>query len=140
MNDSPTAYSKLVTRLLQSPRYGEQMARHWLDVVRYADTAGFSNDYERPNAWRYRDYVIRAFNNDKPYNRFVVEQLAGDATVLAELEAGRSPWPMFRGLRHTDDDCGGDAGHRSFQSVIAELRQKGGLHNDDTTLLRVEVA
>ena len=76
--DSPAAYSKLVTRLLQSPQYGEQMARHWLDVVRYADTAGFSNDYERPNAWRYRDYVIRAFNNDKPYDRFVVEQLAGD--------------------------------------------------------------
>ncbi|MBT4866985.1 MAG: DUF1549 domain-containing protein, partial [Planctomycetaceae bacterium] len=77
-DDSPTAYGKLVTRLLQSPRYGEQMARHWLDVVRYADTAGFSNDYERPNAWRYRDYVIRSFNNDKPYDRFVVEQLAGD--------------------------------------------------------------
>jgi mono/diheme cytochrome c family protein len=77
-NDSPNAYSKLVTRLLQSQRYGEQMARHWLDVVRYSDTAGFSNDYERPNAWRYRDYVIRAFNNDKPYDRFIVEQLAGD--------------------------------------------------------------
>jgi len=60
--------------------------------------------------------------------------------TLAEHEAGRSPWPMFRGLRHADDDCGGDAGHQSFQSVIAELRQKGGLHNDDTTLLRVEVA
>ena len=77
-DESPNAYSKLVSRLLQSRRYGEQMARHWLDVVRYSDTAGFSNDYERPNAWRYRDYVIRSFNNDKPYDRFVVEQLAGD--------------------------------------------------------------
>jgi hypothetical protein len=54
------------------------MARHWLDVVRYADTAGFSNDFERPNAWRYRDYVIKAFNEDKPYDIFVTEQLAGD--------------------------------------------------------------
>ena len=75
---SPDAYEKLVERLLASPRYGEQMARHWLDVVRYADSAGFSNDFVRPNAWRYRDYVIRAFNSDMPYDRFVREQLAGD--------------------------------------------------------------
>lgn len=75
---SPDAYDKLIDRLLASPRYGEQMARHWLDVVRYADSAGFSNDYARPNAWRYRDYVIRAFNADMPYDRFVREQLAGD--------------------------------------------------------------
>ncbi len=59
-------------------QYGEQWGRNWLDVVRYADTAGYSNDFERPNAWRYRDYVIRSFNADKPYNRFVIEQLAGD--------------------------------------------------------------
>ena len=65
-------------RLLASPHYGEQWGRHWLDVVRYADTAGNSNDYERSNAWRYRDYVIRSFNADKPYDRFAVEQLAGD--------------------------------------------------------------
>ena len=75
---SPQAYEKLVDRLLASQRYGEQQARHWLDVVRYADTAGFSNDFERPNAWRYRDYVIRSFNNDKPFDRFILEQLAGD--------------------------------------------------------------
>ena len=56
-------------RLLASPRYGERWGRHWLDVVRYADSSGYSNDFERPNAWRYRDYVIRAFNNDKPYDR-----------------------------------------------------------------------
>jgi hypothetical protein len=79
LNDqSPQAFHKLIDRLLDSPGYGEQMARHWLDVVRYADTAGFSNDFERPNAWRYRDYVIRAFNTDKPYDIFVTEQLAGD--------------------------------------------------------------
>lgn len=79
LNDhSPQAFEKLVNRLLDSNGYGEQMARHWLDVVRYADTAGFSNDFERPNAWRYRDYVIKSFNEDKPYDIFVTEQLAGD--------------------------------------------------------------
>ncbi|HUG20356.1 MAG TPA: DUF1549 domain-containing protein, partial [Planctomycetaceae bacterium] len=65
-DESPKAFEKVVDRLLASPHYGEHMARHWLDVVRYADTAGFSNDFERPNAWRYRDYVIRSFNRDKP--------------------------------------------------------------------------
>jgi len=77
-DSSPGAYAKLVRRLLASMHYGEQQARHWLDVVRYADTSGFSNDYERPNLWRYRDYVIRSFNADKPFDRFIVEQLAGD--------------------------------------------------------------
>ena len=72
------AWSRLIERLLASSHYGEQWGRHWLDVVRYADTAGNSNDYERSNAWRYRDYVIRSFNADKPYDRFVIEQLAGD--------------------------------------------------------------
>ena len=75
---SRDAWERLVDRLLASPRYGEQWGRHWLDVVRYADTAGNSNDYERSNAWRYRDYVVRSFNADKPYDEFVVEQLAGD--------------------------------------------------------------
>ena len=72
------AYEALVDRLLDSPHYGEQMARLWLDVARYADTSGFSNDFERPNAWRYRDYVVRAFNADKPYDQFIIEQIAGD--------------------------------------------------------------
>ena len=72
------AFARVVERLLASPHYGERMARHWLDVVRYADSSGFANDYERGNAWRYRDYVVRAFNADKPYDRFIVEQLAGD--------------------------------------------------------------
>ena len=73
-----TAWEALIERLLSSPRYGERWARHWLDVTRYADTGGMSNDYERSNMWRYRDYVIRAFNDDKPYDAFIVEQLAGD--------------------------------------------------------------
>jgi len=76
--DPEEAWAALIDRLLASPHYGEQMARHWLDVVRYADSAGFSNDYPRPHAWRYRDYVVRAFNADKPYDQFVREQIAGD--------------------------------------------------------------
>jgi hypothetical protein len=77
-DDARGARARLIDRLLTDPRFGEQQARHWLDVVRYADTSGFSNDAERPNAWRYRDYVIRSFNSDKPYDQFVTEQLAGD--------------------------------------------------------------
>ena len=77
-DDSGDAFNKTVDRLLRSSHYGEKMAQHWLDVVRYADTSGFSNDFERPTAWRYRDYVVRSFNADKPYNQFVREQIAGD--------------------------------------------------------------
>ncbi len=73
------AYERVVDELLKSPRYGERWAQHWLDVVRYADTHGFEVNTERPNAWPYRDYVIRAFNNDTPYDRFIREQIVGDA-------------------------------------------------------------
>jgi len=72
-------HDAVVERLLASPRYGERWAQHWLDVVRYADTHGFEVNTERPNAWPYRDYVIKAFNNDTPYDRFIKEQLVGDA-------------------------------------------------------------
>jgi hypothetical protein len=75
---SPDAYERLVDRLLRSPRFGERWAQHWLDVVRYAETDGFKLDRLRPNAWRYRDYVIRACNDDLPYDRFLSQQLAGD--------------------------------------------------------------
>ncbi len=79
LNDrSPRSFEKVVDRLLASPRYGERWARHWMDVVHYADTHGHSQDRPRPNAWPYRDYLIRSFNDDKPYARFVQEQLAGD--------------------------------------------------------------
>lgn len=79
INDlDPLAYERLVDRLLDSPHYGERWARHWLDVVKYADTCGYDKDKLRPNAWPYRDYVIRSFNDDKPYARFVQEQVAGD--------------------------------------------------------------
>jgi hypothetical protein len=75
---SPKAYEKVVDRLLASPRYGERWAQHWLDVVRFAETDGFEYDTHRRDAWRYRDYVIRSLNADKPYDQFVREQLAGD--------------------------------------------------------------
>ena len=74
----PQAFEKLVDRLLASPRYGERMSRAWLDLVRYADSDGYRADDPRPTAWRYRDYVIQAYNDNKPYDRFVLEQLAGD--------------------------------------------------------------
>src|ERR1700730_7661957 len=78
VDTDPEAYPKLVDRLLASPRYGEEWGKHWLDLVRYADTGGFQTDVYFRNAWRYRDYVIQSFNEDKPYNQFVQEQIAGD--------------------------------------------------------------
>lgn len=75
---APGAHRRLVQRLLASPRFGEQQARWWMDLVRFADTLGHEFDYEIPNAWRYRDYLIRAFNQDLPYDQFVTEQIAGD--------------------------------------------------------------
>tara|TARA_R110002049_G_scaffold2750_2_gene21582 strand:+ start:408905 stop:411601 length:2697 start_codon:yes stop_codon:yes gene_type:complete len=77
-NNPETAVLRYAKRLMRSPHYGEHFGLHWLDVSRYADSAGFANDYSRPNAWRYRDYVVRAFNDDKPYDDFVREQIAGD--------------------------------------------------------------
>jgi hypothetical protein len=75
---SPDAFDRVVDRLLASPHYGERWARHWLDLVRYADSGGYEYDRDRPQAWRYRDYVVRAFNADRPYDRFIREQIAGD--------------------------------------------------------------
>jgi hypothetical protein len=90
-DEAPDAYEKLVERLLASPHYGEKWGRHWLDVVRYSETEGFEYDRHRSGAWRYRDYVIDAFNRDKPYDRFVLEQLAGDelAATLESANAGQ---------------------------------------------------
>ncbi len=80
----PDAYERLVDRLLASPHFGERWARHWLDVVRFAESDGFETNQPRPNAWPYRDYVIRAFNDDKPFDQFITEQLAGDALGVDE--------------------------------------------------------
>ena len=93
VNDSdPKAYEKLVDKLLADLRYGERWARFWLDLARYADTAGYEGDPDLPNAWRYRDYVIDAFNQDKPYDQFVIEQIAGDETEEL-MGAGDLPEP-----------------------------------------------
>ncbi|MEO2019814.1 MAG: PSD1 and planctomycete cytochrome C domain-containing protein [Fuerstiella sp.] len=77
-DESPAAYERLVEQLLGSPHYGERWGRYWLDLARWAESQGYQHDFVRPYAWRYRDYVIDSFNNDKPYNRFLKEQLAGD--------------------------------------------------------------
>jgi hypothetical protein len=95
---SANAYEKLVDRLLASPHYGERWALRWLDVVRYADTNGYEADAERPHAWRYRDYVVRSFNQDKPYDRFIREQIAGDRST-------RRAWCMRRRCTRCTQDA-----------------------------------
>ncbi len=109
---SPDAYEKVVDRLLASPHYGERWARHWLDLARYAESEGFKADETRPNAWRYRDYVIRAFNENKPYDRFVKEQLAGDELYPND------PWARVATAfsRHYPDE--------SNARVLAQRRQE----------------
>ena len=95
---SPDAYDKLVDRLLAAPQYGERWARHWLDVVRFAESQGFEMNQPRPTAWPYRDWVIKSLNDDKPYDRFVFEQLAGDA-VGADAATGflvAGPWDQVK--------------------------------------------
>jgi hypothetical protein len=96
------AYERLVDRLLASPRYGERQARHWLDLVRYAETHGYERDDPKPNAWKYRDWAIDAFNRDLPYDRFVVEQLAGDELPDADTST-RTATGMYR-LGLIDDE------------------------------------
>jgi uncharacterized protein DUF1553/uncharacterized protein DUF1549 len=86
-DNSPDAFEKVVDRLLASPQYGERWGRHWLDLARFAESEGFKADEARPNAWRYRDYVIDSFNRDKPYDRFVQEQIAGDEMWPESAEA-----------------------------------------------------
>ncbi len=109
---SADAYARLVEKLLASPHHGERWARHWLDVVRFAETTGFEVNTPRPNAWPYRDYVIRALNEDKPYDRFVLEQIAGDAVgedaATGFLVAGpddkvKSPDPVLTANQRADE-------------------------------------
>ena len=106
----PRAYEKLVEELLASPHYGERWARHWLDIAHYADTHGFERDQLRPNAWRYRDYVIESLNADKPYDQFLREQIAGDViapddpkAVIATGFLAAGPWD-FVGQVETKSD------------------------------------
>lgn len=86
-DDDPQAYEHLVDELLDSEHFGERWARHWLDIAHYADTHGFERDKRRDNAWRYRDYVIRSFNDDKPYDQFLLEQIAGDVLAPDDPQA-----------------------------------------------------
>jgi hypothetical protein len=112
VDEAPDAYERLADRLLASPRYGERWARHWLDVVRFAESNGFEMNQPRPNAWPYRDYVIRAFNADLPYDQFVREQIAGDLLGANEatgfLVGGawdqvKSPDPVLTAQQRADE-------------------------------------
>jgi mono/diheme cytochrome c family protein len=108
----PDAYERLIDRLLASPHFGERWARHWLDVVKFAESDGFETNQPRPNAWPYRDYVIRSFNEDKPFDRFLFEQIAGDSVGVDEatgfLVAGawdrvKSPDPGLTAQQRADE-------------------------------------
>jgi hypothetical protein len=96
------SYHAVIDDLLTRPEYGERWARHWLDVVRYADSNGYERDAEKPFVWRYRDYVIEALNKDKPFDRFVMEQLAGDELPDRSLETHIATG--FLRLGHWDDE------------------------------------
>ncbi len=121
-DNAPDAYEKLVDRLLASPRFGERMARPWLDLVRYADSDGYRIDDYRPDAWRYRDYVIRAFNDDKPYNRFVQEQLAGD-----ELFPGNPDALIATGyLRHWIYEYNNRDARGQWETILNDLTDTTG--------------
>ncbi len=133
-DDSPDAFARVVDRLLASPHYGERWGRHWLDLVRYADTAGENSDYPIPQMHKYRNWVIQAFNDDKPYDQFLCEQIAGD--LIAEKAVVRSPSSVAKnndqeqttnnGLRTTDHGLRTDlviatgylANARRFGSVV----------------------
>src|SRR5215813_8631651 len=114
-DSSPGAWERLIDRLLASPHYGERWARHWLDLVRYADSGGFEFDVDRPDAWRYRDYVVKAFNDDKPYDQFIREQLAGDEYAQDSQEA-----MIATGFLRLGPE-GGGGGERGRQDALDDL-------------------
>ena len=117
---SPGSFARVVERLLASPRYGERWGRHWMDVVRYADTAGDNADYPVPEAARYRDYIIAAFNTDKPFNQFIREQLAGDLVDAAGLARNRR-----RGdRRHRLPGALAPLWHRALRAVAPDARRR----------------
>ncbi|MCI0661679.1 MAG: DUF1549 and DUF1553 domain-containing protein [Acidobacteria bacterium] len=114
-DNSPDAWERLVDRLLASPHYGERWARHWLDLVRFADSGGFEFGVDRPDAWRYRDYVVNSFNADKPYDQFVREQLAGDEYSPDSQEA-----MIATGFLRLGPE-GGGGGERGRQDSLYDL-------------------
>ena len=116
---SPRAYERLVESLLASPHYGERWAQKWLDVVRFADTDGFEQDGYREHGWRYRDYVVRSFNQDKPYDRFVQEQIAGDELLPGNSDALVATGFHGAGPRHV---VGGNQDkEEARQEVLTEM-------------------
>ncbi len=125
-DESPQAWERLIDRLLASPHYGERWGRHWLDLARYADTSGFHNDLDRPHAWRYRDYVIRSFNDDKPYARFVAEQIAGDEVAGAD-EQTLIATGFCRNGPSNDDNMGKNA--RGPRAVSRRSARRRDLHH-----------
>src|SRR4051812_9470179 len=116
---SPNAYENVVDRLLASPHYGERWASKWLDVVRYADTNGFELDLERLHAWRYRDYVVQAFNSGKPFDRFIREQIAGDEMFPGDKEALIATGYLRAGSEHLV--AGNIDPEESRQEVLTEI-------------------
>jgi hypothetical protein len=116
---SPGAYETVVDRLLASPHYGERWASKWLDVVRYADTNGFELDLDRPNAWRYRDYCVQSFNGDKPYDRFIKEQIAGEEIFPGNQEALVATGYLRAGSEHLVS--GNIDPEESRQEVLTEI-------------------
>ncbi len=120
-DDKPDAFARVIERLLASPAYGERWGRHWLDVVRYADTAGENSDHPVPDAWRYRNWVIDAFNKDRPYDEFVREQIAGDILAAKGPEEQHAPRVIATGFlaiaRRFDNDPD-TAMHLTFEDTI----------------------
>ena len=116
---SPDAYERLVDRLLANPRYGERWSRHWLDVVRFAQTNGLERDDEKPNAWRYRDYLIRSLNHDKPYDQFLKEQLAGDEMTPLTDDAITATAYYRLGVWDDEPDDGKQAKADELDDIVA---------------------
>ena len=106
---SPDAFEKVVNKLLAAPQYGEHWGRHWLDIAGYSDSVGDANDTEREAAWKYRDYVTNSFNKNKPYDRFLLEQFAGDQ--LINYKPGSTPNPERTGVANGDRVPPNDCGH-----------------------------
>jgi hypothetical protein len=115
------AWPKLVDKLLASPQYGERWARHWLDLARYADSEGFEFDRDRPEAWRYRDYVVKALNDDKPYDRFVKEQLAGDEYVTKDTPPDAAGEAIIATGFLRLGPSGGGGGERGKQDSLDDI-------------------
>ncbi|MFO1533960.1 MAG: DUF1549 domain-containing protein, partial [Thermoplasmatota archaeon] len=131
---APDAWDKVIDRLLASPAYGERWGRHWLDLARYADSNGYEHDEVRPDAWRYRDYVIRALNADKPFDRFLTEQLAGDVMYSpggAHEALALHPSLVDRMADHAPDPTAPDR-HAMVRRTVSVQR-----HAPKAALLRV---